>query len=170
MQTERRKLPPAVFICSTIVINEIPVSLKLDDGLVISIGVTRNFIQDAFIFPRSCNATAHCIANLFWKSGSIREVIPVSTFMYPGSFRKTRKTNRNNRTVQFDHVLFQSGIVALGVSPIKIRLTVIVNKNCRINIIPPNFGIFGGHVIGDQCRTAGICKRTCRKNLRRPHR
>ena len=138
-------------IDTAIVVNEVPVSFEFDDSLMIGIGISSNLIQDTFIFPGASNTTAHCIADLLRKFRSVREIIPVSTLMNPRCFGESRQMYRNNGTVQFNHILFQFGVITLGVSPIKIRLTVVVYENCRINVIPPDFGIFGSHVVGDQC-------------------
>ena len=83
--------------------------------------------------------------------------------MYPRSFRISGQTNRYDRTIQLNHILFQFDIVALGIPPIKICLSVVVNKNSRIDIFPRDLGKFGRHIIGDQCGTTGIHKRTDRR-------
>ena len=83
--------------------------------------------------------------------------------MYPRSFRISGQMNRYDRTIQLDHILFQFDIVALGIPPIKICLSVVVNKNSRIDIFPRDLGKFGRHIIGDQCGTTGIHKRTDRR-------
>ena len=43
-------------IDASIMINEIPVALELDNSLMIGIGIAGYLIKDAFVFPRSGNA------------------------------------------------------------------------------------------------------------------
>ena len=66
----------------------------------------------------------------------------------------------NNRTIQLNHITFQFGIIALGIAPIQISLSIIVYKDGRINIIPVDFSTFHRHIIGNQSRTTCIDKRT----------
>ena len=65
----------------------------------------------------------------------------------------------NNRTIQLNHIIFQFGIIALSISPIQVRLPVIINKDCRINVIPVDFSAFYRHIIGNQSRATCINKR-----------
>ena len=83
--------------------------------------------------------------------------------MNPGSFRKARKVERNNRAVQLYHILFQFGKIALTVTPTQVSLSVIINKDGGIYIIPVAFAAVGRHIISDEGGTAGIDKRACRR-------
>ena len=58
-------------IDASIMINEISVVLELDNSLMIGIGIAGYLIKDAFVFPRSGNATANGVAYLFRKFRSI---------------------------------------------------------------------------------------------------
>ena len=45
-------------------INEIPFAFELNDGVMIGIAVTGDFIQNSFVLPRASNALAHGISRL----------------------------------------------------------------------------------------------------------
>ena len=83
--------------------------------------------------------------------------------MNPSRLRETGQIHRNDGTVQFYHVLLQFGKVTLTVPPVQISLTVIINKDSRIDIIPITVAALSSHVIGDKGRATSIHKRPGRR-------
>ena len=48
-------------------VDEIRFSFKVYDGLMVCIGITGYFVENAFVYPWTVNVLAHGVADFFWK-------------------------------------------------------------------------------------------------------
>lgn len=156
VDTDGTAVTSTVVVDPSVVINKVPCSLEFNNGLVVGIAVPGNFTENAFILPRAVDILAHGVTDLFGEFGGVRKVIPLSAFVYPRGFCKAGKLNGHNGTIEFDHILFEPGIVALGVSPEEISLAIVVNIDRGVDVVPGDLSVPGSHIIGDDSGATGI--------------
>ena len=96
------------------------------------------FCPKQYAFPRTQRAVAHSIADAFGTAcGGKRKIIAAVALIEPRAFLIVF----NRRQLHYfagigNHVLVEPDSVEIGVAPVHVRLSVIVDKHGRINIIP----------------------------------
>ena len=145
---------------AAIVIDKIPVALECHDTGMVRPAITRQLIEDALVLPGTVDLATHCIGDFFRCTAGIAEVIPALAVVDKGGFFKPGQVQRLDSAVQFDHVGFQFGEIALPVAPEQPGLSVVVKKDGGIDIVPTVRFPLGGHIISDESRAAAIGKGT----------
>src|SRR5690606_35553908 len=125
-------------IDTTIMVYKIPISFKLYNSLMVRIASAGNFIENTLIFIRTFDIVCRSIGNLLRKFRRICQVVLPIISMYPWSLCKTKTIKRYllNIAINFDHIIFQLGIISLSVPPENPCLSVIVHKYRRIDTSP----------------------------------
>ena len=146
-----------------VVVDEVPVALELDDGLVVGVAVARNLIEDALVLPRAVDALAHGIGRLFGESHGEAQVVPVAPLVNPRRLGVEVLSRRGERrlvdagdadghdvALGLHHVVLELDVVELGVAPEHVGLTVVVNPHRGVDVLPADWRVLGGHVVGDE--------------------
>ena len=111
-----------------------------------SVAITRYFSEDAFASIWSLYPVSHRIRYFFRPSAGVCQIIFSFVLMNPRCFREIHilsgilDIHHTNRTVYFNHILLQLGIIANLVAPEYPGLPVIVNKHGRVYAHPPMCG------------------------------
>ena len=146
-----------------VVVDEVPVALELDDGLVVGVAVAGNLVEDALVFPRAVDALAHGIGRLLGESHGEAQVVPVAPLVDPRRLGVEVLARRGERglvdagdadghDVAFGlhHVVLELDVVELGVTPEHVGLPVVVDPHRGVDVLPADGCVLGGHVVGDE--------------------
>jgi len=101
--------------------------------------ITRSVIHDvSLVFPRTCRTLAHSITDTFGATGRGKShVVVVTTLIAPRTFLIIGDTGKlHDVATGRNHVLVQFHIIGIGISPVHISLSVIINEYGGVNVFP----------------------------------
>jgi len=119
-------------------------TLEVDDAGVVAPGEVGGVHNHALVGPRPCGAVAHGVAYAFRAAGGrVRQVVMAVLFPYPGTFLVVFGLGwfLDHVTGGGNHVFVQLDVVQVGVAPVQIGLTVVVDERGGVDIVPNVVGV-----------------------------
>ena len=132
--------------------------LEVDDAGVVASGEVGGVHDHALVRPGAGGFVAHGVADAFRAAGgSVRQVVMTVLFPDPGTFLVILGFGRffDDFAGGGNHVFVQFDVVQVGVAPVQVSLTIVIDEGRRINVVPDVVGV-------DQPFTQGILEGTVR--------
>lgn len=136
---------------------DITLSFEINDSRMVSTGTWSMVHYVALIFPWTFRTVTHCIANTFRAACRSKcQIIVAIALVEPWSFLIVFDMWMGNDFAACgNHVLVEFDVIKYRITPVHICLTVIVNPNSWVNVVPM-------FLLPYECMTERILERSVR--------